>query len=264
MGWPYVNQLNAPTSDGQPDENRNNNCVAACVAMCLWHFTNKPTYPDPIKDIVYGQGYTGPEAASRYVTYARTKGVDLKPFNATANGLIAELKHAVNVGKPCLFTVPTRWIENVDNGSTHVMVAISYSAGDDSFNIADPWGGMARHLAASYLQPRLRFNQIWEASMSVDTTGLGAGMAYFATTHNLTPVRVPEIKGLLARGRSFAVVGSSVLYYDPATDITDDQHSADVVVELYTAVHNAQTLSDQAKAAIAALSALKQSLAVVP
>ena len=40
--FPLVNQLNSPTADGQPDENRNNNCVAACVAAILWHFTNKP------------------------------------------------------------------------------------------------------------------------------------------------------------------------------------------------------------------------------
>jgi hypothetical protein len=260
--FPLVNQLNSPTADGQPDENRDDNCGAACVAAILWYFTHTPTYPDPIKDAVYGQGYTGGEAARKYVALAHARNVELKPFDGNASQCITEMKAALDAGKPCMFTVPTRWMENVDSGSTHVMVA--YSRTGEALNVMDPWGGIARTLQASYLQPRLRYNEIWEASMAIDTTGLGAGMAYFATTHNLSPVRVPEIKGLLARGRSFAVAGSSVLYWDPATAITDDQHAADVVVELYNAVHSAQTLSDQAKAAIGALSLLKQSLAAMP
>lgn len=260
-GWPYVNQLNSPTADGQPDENRNNNCVAACVAMVLWHFTGNPTYPDPIKDMVYGQGYTGPEAAAKYVALCRSRGVDLKPFNGPSTALIAEMKAALDAGKPCLFTVPTRWQENVDSGSTHVMVA--YSRTGNSFNVADPWGGVARTFDQSYLQPRLRFNQIWEGSMSVDTTGLGAGMAYFAQQHNLSPVGVPEIKGVLPAGASFAVVGSSVLYYTPTTDVTDDQHAALVVQGLYHALADLQKKAQQNSAALSAMQALHGALATL-
>ena len=199
------------------------------------------------------------ESMSRY---AHARNVELKAFDGTSSQLIAQMKVALDAGKPCMFTVPTRWMENVDSGSTHVMVA--YSRTGEALNVMDPWGGIARTLQTSYLQPRLRFNEIWEANMSVDTTGLGAGMAYFAIQHNLSPVVIPEIKGVLPAGASFALVGTSVLYYSPTTDVTDDQHAALVVQGLYNAVHAAQALSDQAKAAIGALTLLKTSLAAMP
>ena len=165
--WRYINQLSAPVSeDDGVDENKNQNCVAADVAMCLWSLTGVQYSPDQLKDAVYGEAYTGPQSAAAYVKYCADHGMTLTPTNGQPWDLIEGMKRELESGRPSLFTVPTRWQDNVDTGSTHVMVALGWNGNTSLFDIADPWGGIPRQLSGVYLAPRLRFNQTWQAGAS--------------------------------------------------------------------------------------------------
>jgi hypothetical protein len=58
--WPFWSQLGDWTAaDGQPDENAQNDCGPECVAMALKYLTGIEMPADYIKDVMYGEGYTG-------------------------------------------------------------------------------------------------------------------------------------------------------------------------------------------------------------
>jgi len=57
--WPFWSQLSDWTADGQPDENAANDCGPESVAMCLKYLTGVELPADYIKDVMYGEGYTG-------------------------------------------------------------------------------------------------------------------------------------------------------------------------------------------------------------
>jgi hypothetical protein len=57
--WPNWSQMNDWTADGRPDENRFNNCGPEAVADCLKYLTGIELPADYIKDVMYGEAYTG-------------------------------------------------------------------------------------------------------------------------------------------------------------------------------------------------------------
>jgi hypothetical protein len=57
--WPNWSQLYDWTADGRPDENRLNNCGPESVADCLKYLTGIELPADYIKDVMYGEAYTG-------------------------------------------------------------------------------------------------------------------------------------------------------------------------------------------------------------
>lgn len=58
--WPLYNQMNDWTVDADGiDENRENNCGPESVAMCLKYLTGVELPADFIKDVLYGQDFTG-------------------------------------------------------------------------------------------------------------------------------------------------------------------------------------------------------------
>lgn len=169
--WHYINQLNAPVSEADGvDENKNQNCVAACVAMCLWTLTGTEFEPDQVKDAVYGEAYVGPQSAAAYVKYCADHGMSLTPTNGQPWDLIEGMKNNLDAGKPSLFTVPTDWQGAGKATSSHVMVALGWDGNASLFTIADPWGGIQRHMSGVTLAPLLRFNQTWQAASSVAST----------------------------------------------------------------------------------------------
>lgn len=165
--WRYINQLNAPVSEADGvDENKNQNCVAACIAMCLWTLTGVQYSPDQVKDAVYGEAYVGVQSAAAYVKYCFDHGVTLTPTNGQPWDLIEGMKTDLEAGKPSLFTVPTNWQGAADSQSTHVMVALGWDGVNSQFTVADPWGGVQQHFSGVFLAPRIRFNQTWQAGAS--------------------------------------------------------------------------------------------------
>ncbi len=59
MQLPLRNQLNEPTADNQPDENKGANCVPASLSSAVSYLIGRDVYGDELKDAAYGQGYTG-------------------------------------------------------------------------------------------------------------------------------------------------------------------------------------------------------------
>lgn len=75
--WPFRSQLTSPTADGNPDENRLDDCGPTCLAMVIEYLTGVRIDPDTIKDQILGQGVTGvttPQQLADYLqTYASTE-----------------------------------------------------------------------------------------------------------------------------------------------------------------------------------------------
>jgi hypothetical protein len=57
--WAAWTQLNDLTADGRLDENRFNNCGPEAVAECLKYLTGIELPADFIKDVMYGEAYSG-------------------------------------------------------------------------------------------------------------------------------------------------------------------------------------------------------------
>ena len=95
-----LDQLTEPTLDGHPDENANENCVAASLAEGL-HILDGGTFVgDELKDAVYGQGYVGVQSAHAYIGYCSERGVKLASVAGTQAALIATIHREVSAGHP--------------------------------------------------------------------------------------------------------------------------------------------------------------------
>lgn len=107
-GFPLVNQLQEKTTDGYPDENASNNCVAASLSAGLMYLLKRPFDGDELKDAVYGQGYTGEEAPARYVSYCSQQGIALTPYNNSSGWRLVDHIHSeVLAGRPVMVTMPS-------------------------------------------------------------------------------------------------------------------------------------------------------------
>ncbi|HLZ24408.1 MAG TPA: hypothetical protein VKQ30_20025 [Ktedonobacterales bacterium] len=164
-GFPLVSQLHEPTMDRFPDENANWNCVAASLSAGLMYLLKRPFDGDEIKDAVYGQGYTGAQAAVRYVAYCASQGVALAPYNnASGCGLVAHIHNELLAIRPVVLTMPSQWgIPPPDPlhpaGSTHVGIAAGWGSG--WLRIMNPWGGFWHDGDDAYWAARLCFGQVW-------------------------------------------------------------------------------------------------------
>jgi hypothetical protein len=154
--FPFKNQLNSPTLDGHPDENREFNCVPTCIAAALQYLTGKVYEPDQLKDAVYGDGYVGGTSAAAYVSYVARQGVRLAPINGNGKALVAEAHRQLALGHPVLITEPDPYAAP-SLGYTHVVVF--YKDLPDTLIAMDPFGGVARAAA----------DQVWAAR--IDATG---------------------------------------------------------------------------------------------
>ncbi|HZC07773.1 MAG TPA: hypothetical protein VE338_19200, partial [Ktedonobacterales bacterium] len=107
-----LDQLDQPTFDGHSDENASDNCVAVTVAEGLNMLLDGGALKyvgDELHDAVYGQGYIGFQAASRYVAYCAEQGVTLAAFNGSQAALIATIHEQVAAGHPVVVTMPSQW-----------------------------------------------------------------------------------------------------------------------------------------------------------
>jgi hypothetical protein len=131
-----LDQLNEATLDGHPDEDAQDNCVATSVAEGLNILLERggaqsaPAFVgDELHDAVYGQGYIGFQAASRYVSYCADRGVRLAAVGGSQAALVATIHREVSAGHPVVVTMPSQWSVAPANpvhpsGSTHVGLAV--------------------------------------------------------------------------------------------------------------------------------------------
>lgn len=171
-----LNQLNAPTLDGRPDENARENCVPTSIAEGLRMLTGHTYDPDELKDAVYGQGYVGVQSAHAYIGYCFRQHVDLVPVSEpTQAELVARLRHEVAIGHPVGITMPSEWgtapaDPRHPSGYTHAGLAVGI--GPDSIRVMNPWGGFWQDESDEWWAARLCFGQIWPMSRHAITPPL--------------------------------------------------------------------------------------------
>ena len=173
-GFPLVSQLHEPTADGYPDENARWNCVPASLAAGLMYLLKRPFDGDELKDVVYGQGYTGAQSAAQYVAYCRALSVALLPYdNPSGWSLTSHIHSELLAGRPVLLTMPSQWSIPPPEplhpaGSTHVGIAAGWGPG--WLRVMNPWGGFWHDGDDAYWAARLCYGQVWSMA-PIHTTG---------------------------------------------------------------------------------------------
>ena len=144
--YPLVNQLNSPTFDQKPDENKFFNCViASLVGMILYYRPGLrgKLSPDSLKDAVLGEGYAnqGTDAAWFVDYIAKHFGLKLSRVNGNAAALVAAAHACIAKGIPILFTEPDPYV-NISlpqyAGWTHVCTWFKEIPG--GLEAIDPFG----------------------------------------------------------------------------------------------------------------------------
>lgn len=163
-GFPLVNQLAEPTSDGQPDENARENCVVAALAAALEYLLQRPMHGDALKDRVYGQGFAGPLDIARFVDLCAAWGVTLAPHFGDGAELVAALHAGIAVGEPMLVTMPSDWNDAPADlvhfaGFTHVGAACGDFPG--FIRVMNPWGGFWQDEPDAWWRARLCYGAVW-------------------------------------------------------------------------------------------------------
>ena len=185
LNVPYINQLTEGTTDGQPNENASWNCVVDSTCMGLEYETGKSYNGDAVKDIVYGQGYQGGQAAIRYVEYCHQQGVKLYSYNSVGAtldarqwSLVRQIHALVDAGHPVLATIPSQWgivqaNPESPSGTTHVILFNETYAG--GLAARNPWN-LPRHDGSDqYWHDRLCYAQLWIFAKETPTMAVPTG-----------------------------------------------------------------------------------------
>src|SRR5258708_4524427 len=108
-GFPPGNQRTETTSDGQPPEDGDRDCVPRSIASALTFLTGTPYNGDEVHEAVYGQGYLGMQDVVRYGDYLAAHGVWLSLVQDAPAALISRAHMEIAAGHPCLLTIPSQW-----------------------------------------------------------------------------------------------------------------------------------------------------------
>lgn len=175
---PIVSQLTSITTDKQPSENREDDCVAASVCM-LTMFLKSVKYlggiytPDNFKDKADGQGYVGFTAAVQYIKYCASLGVRLYHQDGNQAQLISFVRSNLSKKLPTIFTEPDPYSSNPLD--SHVCI---FSGDTESGFVAiDPFIAKTIERSYSEWQGMLQFSQVWTGEL----------MQQGSTTQPLTP-----------------------------------------------------------------------------
>lgn len=148
--FPHISQR-----DG--DINSVDDCVAACVAMCLEYLLGRKYTAGEVKDAVYGASYTGGTAAIRYEQYCSDQGVTLSPINGNGAQLVAALKSEIAAGHPCIITEPDPY----EAGWSHCCAAFAFNPDQQTITVVDPWIDSDVTKTEAVWSSQLLFSQIW-------------------------------------------------------------------------------------------------------
>src|SRR5215472_4103597 len=106
--FPEINQLR-DQYQGKLDNNASWDCVPASLSDGLTWLTRHPYHEGELKAAVYGAWYQGGQAASAYVGYCEKQGVDLAPYNAEPERLVARIHQELEARHPVIATIPSEW-----------------------------------------------------------------------------------------------------------------------------------------------------------
>lgn len=161
LNFPFVNQLNSPTDDGKPDENKWYNCVPASICACLRYITGDESFePDQLKDLAYGENWVNlGTSASAFVDFCASHGVNLYPIdNSTYTDAVSQAHRLLRtLFRPVIFTQQDDYSSNPN--FTHVCVWFAEEQG--SLTCMDPFGGKSITYSDSLWINRLRSTQLW-------------------------------------------------------------------------------------------------------
>ncbi len=212
--FPMVAERTPITADGHPSENAGLNCVPASIcaaAMFLNGITalgGKYT-PDSFKDAVYGQGTTGGESASAYVSYMKTLGLSLISQSGQPSQLVAVVHKEIAAGHPVIFTEPNPY---GNPAFTHVCVFFGEQPG--FLTALDPWIALSvTHSDATWVNTLLN-NEVWVMEKmtailpdALAKAGwmLASGVLKAPAPHDTIPIPGPYCSHILTRNPPWRV-----------------------------------------------------------
>lgn len=158
QGFPMVSQLDAPTSDGRPSENKWFDCVPASIAAGLIWLTGQQFNPDQLKDAAYGEAWANEgTAASAYVGFCDQQGVSL--FSRSDGDLI-DIAHAeLSAGHPVIFTEVDDYAPPGNPDWTHVCVW--YKDRPGFLTAMDPFIAQPLEYDDATWRQRMRAGDVW-------------------------------------------------------------------------------------------------------
>ena len=144
--FPMRDQLDEPTLDHGPDENRSANCVPASISAALTYLTSVAFYGDELVDAVYGEGYLGATDPQAYIPYCAQHGVKMWEVNGDGDTLVAEVLRELGQGRPVMGAIPSFWGNTTAadiaarGGPTHEIVFCGYDeGGSGTLTAMNPW-----------------------------------------------------------------------------------------------------------------------------
>jgi hypothetical protein len=160
--YPVVGQRTAITSDQQPPEDAEEQCVAASIGSAILYYKHQSQWdnvinPDRLKDIVYGQGYIGGTAAIKYIPLCDQLGFKLYSIGGSPTQLVAEAHKQIKAGHPVIFTEPSPY--DPSHTWSHVCVFFGEIAG--GLKAMDPFPPKVESESDAYWIGQLMFDQIW-------------------------------------------------------------------------------------------------------
>jgi hypothetical protein len=169
QNFPMVSQRTPYTGDGKPSNNAMMDCVAASVdALCRYALgkTQDSVFnPDDFKDRAYSEAYTGPTAASQYVAFCKSLGVDLHSGECADPVQLVKEAHAfIAKGTPVLFTELDPYVDtNLPQFQNWTHVCVWYGEDGGGLTAMDPWLGGPVYKGDATWASVLRSNQYWIA-----------------------------------------------------------------------------------------------------
>ncbi len=238
-----LGQLNSPTKDGQPDEDKNDNCGEDGLAWIVRDIGNEPDcVPDEIHDEVLGQGVIGgsdlldPNDSSRlnpkYVAAAMKRGIQLTLFRGTQAQLIAKCHEVMGYaagdvlanfggGSQYLnkFADPVHF-----NGFGHIcVIAHSITGG---LELMDPWIGGWRDYTDADLQQMIVWGYIVIATPLASVPAPTPAPSQGAPVLNITDPGVAAFFSLTSAGTwhckltNFEIMGGILAFYRANNGVT--------------------------------------------
>jgi hypothetical protein len=163
--YPIVSQLTGITSNQQPSENDQFDCVAATLGSMVLYYRKKTQWdatlnPDMLKDSAYGQGFVGGTSAINYTSVLNHLGFKLYAIEATGAQLVASIHDQIKKGIPCAITEPDPYARP-ELGWSHVCAAFGEDSSGHSIRRMDPYIAKFIDDPDSWYVNNLQFNQIW-------------------------------------------------------------------------------------------------------
>lgn len=129
------------TSDGRPDENKADNCLMESLAECIKFLTHVELPADYIKDVLYGDGYTGftyfRDAVRFLADYCDLPGYEWS--HPTMGDTLWEVWNALKSGHPCIGLFQ---YGGISGGTPHCMPYLYLDTG--KVIVSDPWTAQRR------------------------------------------------------------------------------------------------------------------------